>query len=93
MARPTMSRMGSWSTARCSFTPADGEPGFRSEGLMFALLGSADPATLTRWFEALADGGTVIDPLQERPWGASDGQVRDRYGLHWLVGFEPQSTP
>jgi hypothetical protein len=23
-----------------------------------------------------------------RPWGASDGQVIDRYGLHWLIGFE-----
>jgi PhnB protein len=67
---------------------ADGEPVFRTEGLMLALLGSADPATLTRWFEALADGGTVVDPLQEREWGASDGQVLDRYGLHWLVGFE-----
>ena len=23
-----------------------------------------------------------------RPWGASDGQVIDRNGLHWLIGFE-----
>ena len=67
---------------------ADGEPGFRAEGLMLALLGSADPTTLARWFEALAHGGTVVDPLRERAWGASDGQVRDRYGLHWLIGFE-----
>jgi PhnB protein len=66
---------------------ADGEPGFKAEGLMLALLDSADPATLTLWFDALAEGGTVVDPLQERAWGASDGQVRDRYGLHWLVGF------
>jgi PhnB protein len=67
---------------------ADGEPVFRSEGLMLALLGTAEPATLTRWFEALANGGSVIDRLQEREWRASDGQVRDRYGLHWLVGYE-----
>lgn len=67
---------------------ADGEPIFRSEGLMLALLGCADPATLARWFEALSDGGDVVDPLQEREWGASDGQVLDRYGLHWLIGFE-----
>jgi PhnB protein len=26
--------------------------------------------------------------LQSRPWGASDGQVIDRHGLHWLIGFE-----
>jgi PhnB protein len=67
---------------------ASGEPVFNAEGLMLALLGSADPTTLTRWFDALAVEGTVIDPLQERAWNASDGQVRDRFGLHWLVGFE-----
>jgi PhnB protein len=71
---------------------AEGEPGFRAEGLMLALLGSADPTTLARWFDALAHDGTVLDPLQERAWGASDGQVRDRYGLHWLVGFEHGPT-
>jgi hypothetical protein len=27
-------------------------------------------------------------PAREAPWGASDGQVIDRYGLHWLIGFE-----
>jgi PhnB protein len=29
-----------------------------------------------------------VDDLQKRPWGASDGQVIDRYGLPWLIGFE-----
>lgn len=55
---------------------------------MFSLLGTADPATLRRWFDGLSDGGRVVDDLQRRPWGASDGQVVDRFGLHWLVGFE-----
>jgi PhnB protein len=57
-------------------------------GVSVALLGTADPETLTRWYEALCEGGTVLDALQERPWGASDGQVRDRFGLRWLIGFE-----
>lgn len=66
----------------------DQEP-LRVRGLQFSLLGTADPQTLTGWFDALAQGGRVIDPLQERPWGASDGQVEDRFGLQWLIGFEP----
>lgn len=65
---------------------------FRSQGLMLSLLGVADPAALTEWFAALADGGRVVDDLQERPWGATDGQVIDRYGLHWLIGFEPDAS-
>ena len=69
-----------------------GEVGFRAEGLMLALLGVADPDTLKFWFEELAAGGTVVDQLQEREWGASDGQVIDRFGIHWLVGFQHAKT-
>ncbi len=60
------------------------------EGVLFALLGAADAATSARWFDALAAGGTVLDPLQERPWGDTDGQVRDRYGVTWLIGYQPE---
>jgi PhnB protein len=60
----------------------------RCEGLMLSLLGTADASTLKDWFSRLAEGGLVVYDLQVRPWGASDGQVIDRYGLHWLIGFE-----
>lgn len=64
------------------------EPPVRCEGLMLSLLGAAAPSTLTEWFRALSEGGRIVDDLQMRAWGASDGQVVDRYGLHWLIGFE-----
>jgi PhnB protein len=64
------------------------DPPVRSEGMMLALLGTAAPPTLRNWFSLLSEGGRVVDDLQTRPWGASDGQVIDRYGLHWLIGFE-----
>jgi PhnB protein len=67
---------------------AGDEASFRSEGLMLSLLGTADSATLQSWFSRLSEGGRVVDDLQMRPHGASDGQVIDRYGLHWLIGFE-----
>jgi len=64
------------------------EPSFRCEGLMLSLLGAATPSTLRAWFSGLAEGGRVVDDLETRPWGASDGQVIDRYGVHWLIGYE-----
>lgn len=67
---------------------AGDESAFRCEGMMLALLGTAPPTTLRTWFSRLSDGGRVVDDLQTRPWGASDGQVIDRFGLHWLIGFE-----
>lgn len=60
------------------------------QGLLLALLGAADASRSRSWFDQLAATGTVIDPLQQRPWGAFDGQVRDRYGLTWLIGFESE---
>jgi PhnB protein len=62
---------------------------FRAEGMMLSLLGGAAEDVLRSWFARLSEGGTVVDDLQLRPWGASDGQVIDRFGVHWLLGFEP----
>lgn len=67
----------------------NGEPTVQISGMHLALLGTAEPATLHKWFDALAVGGRVADPLQVRPWGATDGQVVDQFGLRWLIGYEP----
>ena len=71
---------------------AGDQPAFQAQGLMLSLLGTADAATLRHWFARLAEGGEVLDDLQKRPWGASDGQLVDRYGLRWLIGFEDDAT-
>lgn len=67
---------------------AGDEPSLRCQGLHLSLLGAATSTDLRRWFAALAVGGRVVEDLQRRPWGAFDGQVVDRVGLHWLIGFE-----
>lgn len=67
-----------------------GERPVRFEGLKLSLLGTAEPDVLHAWFDQLAVGGVVVDPLAPKPWGASDGQVIDRHGLHWLIGYEPE---
>lgn len=70
---------------------APGEKSVRFEGIMLSLLGTAEPAVLHGWFDRLAAGGRVVDPLSPKPWGATDGQVIDSHGLHWLIGYEPGS--
>lgn len=67
---------------------APGENPVQIQGAMLSLLGAAEPPVLHGWFEALADGGQVVDPLAAKPWGATDGQVLDRFGLTWLIGYE-----
>ena len=52
------------------------------------------PAVLEASGAGLAVGegwlGRVVDPLTPKPWRASDGQVVDRHGLRWLIGYEPE---
>lgn len=67
---------------------AGDEPPLKTEGLMLSLLGTASASELRGWFSGLAEGGRVVDDLQRRPWGDFDGQVVDRFGVHWLIGFQ-----
>ena len=69
---------------------AAGQKSVRLEGVMLSLLGTAEPEVLHAWFNKLAVGGQIVDPLAPKPWGDSDGQVIDRHGLHWLIGYESQ---
>lgn len=62
-------------------------------GMFLSLLGAADPETLHRWFTALAADGRIVEPLVERAWGAVDGQLVDRYGVRWLIGYELEGRP
>ena len=46
---------------------AAGQPSVRLEGILLSLLGTAEPEVLHGWFEALAEGGRVVDPLGPKP--------------------------
>lgn len=53
---------------------------------MLSLSGD-DPERLHGWWEALADGGEVHEPLSVKPWGDEFGQLRDRFGVTWVVNI------
>jgi len=42
-----------------------------------------------RLFEALAAGGQVTMPYERQFWGADYGMCRDRYGINWMVNYQP----
>ena len=44
-----------------------------------------------RLFQALSDGGKVLQPLQEMFWGAYYGHVQDKYGIYWMVNCANES--
>ena len=50
-------------------------------------LSGDDEPQLRGWFEKLAEGGSIDVPLEKAPWGDHFGQVKDRYGVNWLVSI------
>jgi PhnB protein len=43
-----------------------------------------DLDTLSGSFDALAQGGSVVTPLEKQVWGDTYGEVVDQYGIAWM---------
>ena len=41
-------------------------------------------------FNGLSVGGQVEGPIGDSPWGTHFGCFRDKYGIEWIVEFDPQ---
>jgi len=46
-----------------------------------------------RVFSALSDGGRVLMPMQETFFASRFGQVRDRFGINWMILHERPMQP
>lgn len=54
---------------------------------MSVSLSGEDEAELRGYWDGLADGATVLQPLDEAPWGGWFGMLKDRFGVTWLVNI------
>jgi PhnB protein len=46
-----------------------------------------DLEKLTAWFNGLAEGGSVGQPLEKMVWGDTYGVLKDKFGLEWMVNI------
>jgi PhnB protein len=42
-------------------------------------------------FSELSAGGKVEMSIEDSPWGSYFGMFRDKYGIEWMVDFDPQT--
>ena len=42
-----------------------------------------------RLFSGLSAGGDVEGSIGDSPWGTYAGMFRDKYGIEWIVEFDP----
>lgn len=40
-------------------------------------------------FNGLTAGGQVEVPMNDSPWGSYFGMFRDKYGIEWMIDFNP----
>lgn len=40
-------------------------------------------------FYGLSAGGKIEVPISESPWGSYFGMFRDKYGIEWMVDYDP----
>jgi PhnB protein len=43
-----------------------------------------------RLFNGLSVGGQIEAPIGDSPWGSYFGMLRDKYGIEWIVDFDPK---
>lgn len=42
-------------------------------------------------YNGLSEGGSVEMPIGDSPWGSYFAMFRDRYGIEWMVDFDPKA--
>lgn len=40
-------------------------------------------------FNGLTAGGTIEVPISDSPWGTYFGMFRDKYGIEWMIDYNP----
>jgi len=74
-------------TSDAGFTlMAADSPGEHTPNGHISLSGDED-ALLRGYWDKLSDGGHVDVPLEVAPWGDAFGQVKDKFGINWLVNI------
>ena len=43
-----------------------------------------------RLFNELSAGGSIEFPINNSPWGSYFGMFRDKFGIEWMVDFDPK---
>lgn len=50
-------------------------------------LSGDNEAELRGYWENLSQGGTILEPLAQAPWGDSFGMLVDKFGVRWMVNI------
>jgi PhnB protein len=81
-------RLGDGTLMASDFPPGvEGDP---QKG--FSVMQTApDVPTARAYFDALADGGAIIDDFKPTFFSPGFGMVKDKFGTHWIISALPET--
>ncbi len=53
-------------------------------------ISAASKEEADKFFKGLSAGGNIEMPIGDSPWGSYFGMFRDKYGIEWMVDFDPK---
>ena len=53
-------------------------------------IGTESREEAEKLFNGLSAGGNIEMPIEDSPWGTYFGMFRDKYGIEWMVDFDPK---
>jgi PhnB protein len=56
---------------------------------VFVSIRGDDQAEITAYWNGLADGGTILQPLGQAGWAPLYGMLKDRFGVTWVLDVQP----
>lgn len=48
-------------------------------------------AEADRLYTGLSSGGTIEAPIGDSPWGSYFAMFRDKFGIEWMIDFDPRT--
>ncbi|RAJ74959.1 PhnB protein [Chitinophaga dinghuensis] len=54
-------------------------------------ISTASKEEADKLFNGLSAGGEIEMPITDSPWGTYFGMFRDKYGVEWMVEFDPSN--
>jgi len=55
------------------------------------VISAESKAEADKLFNGLSVGGVIEGPIGDSPWGSYFGMFRDKYGIEWMVDFDPKN--
>lgn len=68
-------------------------PWNQGENAFFVAVGGDSAEAVSAYWDKLADGAAIVQPLAPAPWSPLYGMLKDRFGVVWVLNVTVPYSP